>query len=256
MKLPDLDTLSQKQQSIVEVLLTMERLFSDYPLTELEYTSPLQLLVAVILSAQTTDIQVNKVTQSFFKKLHTPDDLVALWESWIAKYIKTVWLHRWKTKNLFKTGKLLQEKTRQKTQEWWIYDTNTNPWSIRDKQMQYDGSEEIFSQWGYYLPDSLKEMQELAWVWIKTAKVVLYVLYGQKYVAVDTHVHRVMNRLGFVDTKSPNQTSKELEELIPDEYKDVAHRVIIYFWRYLCKARTPMCASCPFQHWCPSSTVS
>lgn len=78
MKLPDLDTLSQKQQSIVEVLLTMERLFSDYPLTELEYTSPLQLLVAVILSAQTTDIQVNKVTQSFFKKLHTPDDLVAL----------------------------------------------------------------------------------------------------------------------------------------------------------------------------------
>jgi endonuclease-3 len=84
----------------------------------------------------------------------------------------------------------------------------------------------------------------------KTAKVVLQVLYGQKWIAVDTHVHRVMNRLGIVRTKTPEQSSKRLEQRIPDEYKDMAHRSIIYFGRYLCTARSPQCERCPLIDLC------
>jgi endonuclease-3 len=84
----------------------------------------------------------------------------------------------------------------------------------------------------------------------KTAKVVLYVLYKQRRVAVDTHVHRVMNRLAVVDTKTPEQTSKLLEDIIPDNYKDIAHHTIIYFGRYLCIARKPQCERCPLTRMC------
>jgi len=95
--------------------------------------------------------------------------------------------------------------------------------------MNYESSSAMYASFGYIIPESIEELVELPGVGIKTAKVVLYVLYGQRHVAVDTHVHRVMNRLGVVTTNSPEQTSKQLETIIPDSYKDIAHKTIIYF---------------------------
>ena len=242
------------KKDIPWILDQMDELFKDYPLTELVYETPFQLLTAVLLSAQTTDVQVNKVTDSFFEVVTSPEDVVKLWEEGVKQYIKTVWLHKSKTKNLVKTAYMLVEKTWEKTtidkdattQIVWKKQTM----NIRDVQYQFTSGDEILDHYWYWLPDTLDEMIQLAWVGIKTAKVVLYVLYGQRWVAVDTHVHRVMNRLWIVKTKTPEQTSKLLETKIPDQYKDVAHRVIIYFGRYLCKAKKPECERCPLQDRC------
>ncbi len=197
----------------VKALEEMNILFGDYPLTELNYKTPFELLMAVMLSAQTTDKQVNKVTKAFFEVAKTPEDVVRLGESGVKEYIKTVGLHVSKTKNLVKMSQQLIER-------------------------------------GGEIPDTLEEMTKLAGVGIKTAKVVLYVLYGKKFVAVDTHVQRVMYRLGIVQTTSPEQTSHLLEKIIPDSYKDMAHRVVIYFGRYLCKAQKPECYRCPLTDMC------
>lgn len=195
----------------------MNTLFADYPMTELNYETPFQLLVAVILSAQTTDKQVNKVTEELFKVVKTPEDILLLWESWVGAYIKTVGLHISKTKNLVKMAQ-----------------------QLIDFRGLYKSE----------IPDTMEGMTQLAWVGIKTAKVVLYILYGHKLVAVDTHVHRVMNRLWIVHTTNPEKTSYLLESRIPDMYKDMAHKVIIYFGRYLCKAKKPECYRCPLTHLC------
>lgn len=237
------------KKKISYVLWVMDELFKDYPLTELNYKTPFQLLIAVILSAQTTDKQVNKVTSSFFDVVETPQDIIPLWELGVKDYIKTVWLHRSKTKNIVKTATILSDATEEKRKEWWKFSWKASS-SIRANQFQYDNAEQLFNDRWYYVPDTIEWMQELAWVWIKTAKVVLYILYGQRRVAVDTHVHRVMNRLWIVKTKTPEQSSKLLEKIIPDDLKDVAHRVIIYFGRYLCLARNPQCERCPLTDIC------
>lgn len=241
-------TRISKKQKIITALQVMDTMFAEYPLTELEYTNPFQLLVAVVLSAQTTDKQVNKVTASLFAHVQSPRDMLTLWESWLKEYIKTVWLHQAKTVNLVKTAQLLDHKTR----DYWWYRPQWAVWSLRDTQQQYADAQALYADRWVYIPDSIDEMLTLPWVGIKTAKVVLYLLYGQKLVAVDTHVHRVMNRLWIVRTTNPNKTSELLEKLIPDEYKDVAHRVLIYFGRYHCTARNPHCSTCPLQAQCPA----
>lgn len=240
----------KKEEKIVIALEAMDELFKDYPLTELDYDSPFQLLLAVMLSAQTTDKQVNVVTKSFFETVIKPDDVVPLWEPWVKEFIKTVWLHVSKTKNVVKIADILVSMTEKKRQEGWVFN-NVEQESIRDKQLQYTDAQSLFADWWYYIPDTLEWMQKLAGVGVKTAKVVLYILYGQRLVAVDTHVHRVMNRLGIVRSKSPEITSKRLEKTIPDHLKDLAHRVIIYFGRYLCTARKPQCDRCPLTKLCP-----
>lgn len=229
--------------NITKILDEMYALFKDYPTTELEYATPFQLLTAVVLSAQTTDIQVNKVTQQLFSVVQTPQDMVDLWEKWLKNYIKTVGLHQSKAKNLFATSQLLVEKTTS-------YSWATTEKTEAEHPLVYKDTAEVFAKHGYYIPDTIEEMVTLPGVGIKTAKVVLYVLYGQRRVAVDTHVHRVMNRLWVVKTQTPEQTSKLLETLIPDDYKDVAHHVVIYFGRYLCKAKKPECRRCPLVKQC------
>ena len=128
--------------------------------------------------------------------------------------------------------------------------SSENQKDIRAQQWQYASAEELYSSRWYRIPDTIDEITKLPWVGIKTAKVVLYILYGQRRVAVDTHVHRVMNRLGIVTTKTPEQTSVLLEKIIPNERKDVAHRVIIYFGRYRCMAKNPSCNRCKLQTIC------
>lgn len=238
----------KKQQLIVDSLAYMQELFANYPLTELSYRTPFQLLVAVMMSAQTTDKQVNKVTVDFFRVVERPEDIVALGEAWVGQMIRTIGLWKGKTTNLVKMAQMILDATPTISKGVEVHYDSVR--DIRVQQRQYADADALYKEWGYRLPDTIEGMTALPGVGIKTAKVVLYILYGQKRVAVDTHVHRVMNRLGIVSTKTPEQTSALLETLIPDERKEVAHRVIIYFWRYHCTAKKPHCANCQLRTVC------
>ncbi len=181
------------------------------PETELHYSTPFQLVVAVMLSAQATDKQVNKVTEKLFVKVKTPDDVVSLWFEKFEKAISSVNYYKSKAKHIFETAKLLGKRK---------------------------------------IPDSLEELMKLPGIGIKTAKLIAHVLYAKPFIAVDTHIHRVANRLWLVKTTAPEKTSELLEKMIPDNYKDVAHHGLVLFGRYHCLARNPKCDICKLQHIC------
>lgn len=226
----------------------MDELFGEYPTTELNYETPFQCLIAVMMSAQTTDKQVNVVTNTLFQKIKGPQDVVDMWLNNFSKAINTVWLWRGKAKNIYATAWMLLEKSKQYEDFQKSEHAATELWN--EDERVYTDAKDVFVNNGYVIPDLIDEMMTLPWVGEKTAKVVLYVLYKQRRVAVDTHVHRVMNRLWVVNTKTPEQTSTLLETRIPDSYKDIAHHTIIYFWRYLCMARKPQCDRCPLTRMC------
>lgn len=201
----------------IDIFFTaLEKLYPENR-TDLIWETPWQLLVAVVMSAQTTDKQVNKVTEKFFKIIKTPYDTVKLTEPERYEHIKWVNYAPTKARNLYKTAQLL----------------------IKNQTNHH-----------YIIPDSLSELIKLHWVGEKTAKVILHVLYQTNDIAVDTHVHRVCNRIGLVHTKEPIQTSKLLDKAIPDKYKHIAHHTLIFFWRYHCTARKPKCQDCPFTKFC------
>ena len=239
------------------MLMTMYELFVDYPLTELRYETPFQCLLAVMLSAQTTDIQVNKVTDVLFKKIKTPADLVAMGEETFGEHIRTVGLWKGKMRHGVAMARMLESRdltpalsSKERESVGDAVGAQYFASSAGDARIRARDAREVYETWWYIIPDTIDEMVKLPGVGIKTAKVVLYLLYGQRRVAVDTHVHRVMNRLWVVQTKHPEQTSKVLEDVIPEELKDVAHRSIIYFGRYLCKAKKPECERCPLWERC------
>lgn len=211
--------LTLKQQTIISQLLTMHEMFPDNE-TELIYHTPFQLLIAVMMSAQTTDKQVNVVTQTLRNFVTCPQDVVALWHDALHNMIRTVNYHNTKAKHIYETSVIL---SKQRT-------STESP--------------------GYIIPQLIDQFITLPWVWVKTAKVVLHVLYGQHWIAADTHVHRVANRLQRVKTIQPEKTSEKLEILIPDEYKSIAHHSIILFGRYHCKAVKPNCETCPLLSQC------
>lgn len=183
--------------------------------TELHRETPFQLLIAVVMSAQTTDKQVNKVTSKLFQIIKHPQDILNLWEDKLREKIKSIGFFNNKTKNIYKLSwQLLSEKY------WWI------------------------------IPNTVEELVKLAWVGIKTAKVAAHQLYGANYIAVDTHVHRVCNRLGRLHTTNPEQTNKVLEWLIYEQNIYLAHHCLILFGRYQCKAKKPLCEKCPLQQSC------
>ncbi len=190
----------------------LKSLFPD-PKTELEYSTPFQLVVAVILSAQTTDIQVNKVTKKIFNQIKIPQDLLQFWSENFKKAINSIWLYNSKSKNIRNLALIL--------------DKNNNK-----------------------IPKTINKLKELPWIGEKTAKVILHVLYNKPVIAVDTHVQRVTNRLWIVSTKTAEQTSKLLEKIIPNTYKPIAHHSLILFWRYYCTARNPKCSTCKLQSIC------
>ena len=198
-----------KYKEIFEYLIS---LFPDAE-TELHYTTSFQLLVAVMLSAQTTDKQVNKVTEKLFFRLKEPDDVIQRSLEDLTKSISSVNLYKTKAKHIRETAKILEA--------WWSL-----------------------------IPQTENELIKLPGVWVKTAKVILHILYKRPVIAVDTHVHRVCNRLWIVNTKMAEQTSKLLEKRIPKEYKPIAHHSLILFWRYICKAQKPICNECKLQHLC------
>lgn len=208
-----------KMQKIKEIIELLDILFPN-PKTELEYQNDFQLLIAIIMSAQTTDKQVNKVNKIFFTKFKTPYDLFLLWEENIRNSINTIWLYNSKAKNIYLTAQLL------------------------------------VTQYHEVIPETLQELQKLPWVWIKTAKVWLSVARNQPYLAVDTHVHRVLNRLGIVNTKTPQETDKKAEKKLKQEDLARLHHTLILFWRYYCTAQKPKCFTCTLEHLCPYKNKS
>ncbi|WP_233508661.1 endonuclease III [Parvularcula marina] len=178
------------------------------PKTELNFHSPYTLLVAVALSAQATDVGVNKATGPLFKVADTPEAMVALGEVGLAGYIKTIGLWRNKAKNVIALSQMLID--------------------------EYNGE----------VPDDRNELQKLPGVGRKTADVVCNEVFGQPTIAVDTHIFRVSNRTGLAIGKTADQVADRLLTVTPEEYRRGAHHWLILHGRYLCKARTPECWRC------------
>lgn len=186
------------------------------PTTELEYTNPYTLLVAVTLSAQSTDVGVNKATRSLFQVVDTPEKMVALGEEGLRTYIKTIGLFNSKAKNIIAAAHLLLQ------------------------------------EYGGQVPQTREDLQRLPGVGRKTANVVLNTAYGHETIAVDTHIFRVARRLGLAQGMTPLAVELELEEKIPALYKKDAHHWLILHGRYVCKARKPECQRCILRDLCPS----
>jgi endonuclease-3 len=178
------------------------------PQTELVYTNPFTLLVAVVLSAQATDAGVNRATKDLFRIADTPAKMAALGEHGLAKYVKTIGLWRNKAKNVIALSKLLIER---------------------------HGSE---------VPHDRDALEALPGVGRKTANVVLMEIFGEGAIAVDTHVFRVSNRTGLANGKTPEQVEAQLMKITPPEYLHGAHHWLILHGRYVCVARTPKCYAC------------
>ncbi len=178
------------------------------PQSDLEFSSDFQLLIAVILSAQATDVSVNRVTPDLFKAAPTPEGMIKLGEKEIKHHIRSIGLSNNKAHNIFKTCSQLIEK--------------------------------YHSQ----VPETREELEQLAGVGPKTAGVVLNIAFNEPEIPVDTHVFRLANRLGLVKTKNVNATEKQLKKIIPDWVINKAHHLLILHGRYICKARKPLCDQC------------
>ncbi|EGP45135.1 endonuclease III [Achromobacter insuavis] len=187
---------------------------NPHPTTELEYDTPFQLLIAVLLSAQATDKSVNIATRKFFPDYGTPQALLALGEEGLADYIKTIGLYRTKAKNAIATCRLLIE------------------------------------QHGGEVPQTREALEALPGVGRKTANVVLNTAFGQPTMAVDTHIFRVSNRTGLAPGKNVLEVELKLEKFVPREYMQDAHHWLILLGRYVCVARKPKCPQCGISDLC------
>jgi len=196
-----------------EFFARLKKVLPD-PKTELEYVNPYTLLVAVVLSAQATDKGVNRATEDLFKRVDTPEKMVKLGVAGLTRYIKTIGLYRGKAKNVIALSKLLIE--------------------------QHDGE----------VPHDREALEELPGVGRKTANVVLNVAFGEKTIAVDTHIFRVANRTGLAPGKNPREVEDGLVKIVPDEYALHAHHWLILHGRYTCVARKPHCPECVVRDLC------
>jgi endonuclease-3 len=182
--------------------------------TALKFSTPFELLVATVLSAQTNDNQVNKITENLFKKYGTPEKFATLTSVELENYIKTCGLYRNKAKNLIKASKLIVSL--------------------------YEGS----------VPKTREELMALPGVGRKTANVILNNAFGIPALAVDTHVFRVAHRLALSSAESPEKTEFQLGKLIPEEKWGDAHHWLIWHGREICTARNPKCSICTVSHYC------
>jgi endonuclease-3 len=184
------------------------------PTTELNYESPFQLLIAVILSAQATDVSVNKATDKLYPVAATPNAILALGVDGLKPYIRTIGLYNSKAENIIKTCRILS------------------------------------SQHDSVVPSTRELLERLPGVGRKTANVVLNTAFGEATIAVDTHIFRVSNRTGIAKGKTPLAVEKRLLRTTPEEFKLDAHHWLILHGRYVCKARKPLCGECPIVEWC------
>ena len=195
-------------------IFTRLREANPEPATELQYGNAFQLLIAVILSAQSTDVGVNKATRALFKKVKTPRAMLKLGEAGLKEHIKTIGLFNTKARNIIKTCTLLVE------------------------------------QHGGKVPEDRAALEALPGVGRKTANVVLNTAFGQPTIAVDTHIFRVSNRTGIAPGKNVTEVEQRLLRLVPDEFKLDAHHWLILHGRYTCIARKPRCQSCTISDLC------
>ena len=199
-----------KRRAIFERL----RAANPEPRTELHFSSPFELLVAVILSAQATDKSVNKATAGLFRAAHTPAAMLALGVDGLSRHIRSIGLYNSKARNIIETSRLLIER--------------------------HSGE----------VPASREELERLPGVGRKTANVVLNTAFGQPTIAVDTHIFRVANRIGLVAGKTPRAVEDKLLKVVPPEFRQDAHHWLILHGRYTCKARNPACPACVINDLC------
>jgi endonuclease-3 len=197
------------------------RAANPHPTTELEYTTPFELLIAVILSAQATDVSVNKAMRRLFPVANTPEQIYALGVDGLIPYIQSIGLYRTKAKNVIETCRLL------------------------------------LARHGGEVPRSREELQALPGVGRKTANVILNTAFGEAAIAVDTHIFRVSNRTGIAPGKNVEEVERKLMKLIPEEFRMDAHHWLILHGRYTCIARSPQCWNCMIADLCeyPTKTL-
>jgi endonuclease-3 len=201
---------ADKRRQIFERL----RAANPHPTTELEYTTPFELLIAVILSAQATDVSVNKATRKLYPVANTPAAIYALGVDGLIPYVQTIGLYKTKAKNVVETCRLLVE--------------------------QHDGQ----------VPREREALQALPGVGRKTANVVLNTAFGVPAMAVDTHIFRVSNRTGIAPGKNVDIVEQKLLKFVPPEFLMDAHHWLILHGRYICVARKPKCGICPIRDDC------
>ncbi|MBI5437602.1 MAG: endonuclease III [Nitrosomonadales bacterium] len=187
---------------------------NPHPKTELEYSTPFELLVAVLLSAQATDVSVNAATRQLFPAANTPQAMLDLGEEKLREYVQRIGLYKTKAKHLMQTCRLLVE------------------------------------QHGGTVPQAREALEALPGVGHKTANVILNAAFGQPAIAVDTHVFRVANRTGIAPGKDVLEVERQLLKFVPDEFKHNAHHWLILHGRYVCQTRKPKCGQCLIMDLC------
>jgi endonuclease-3 len=201
---------AEKRRAIFETLRTA----NPNPTTELEYRTPFELLVAVVLSAQATDKSVNLATRKLYAVANTPAKIAALGEDGLIPYIQTIGLFRNKAKNVAKLARILLD------------------------------------QHGGEVPRDRAALEALPGVGRKTANVVLNTAFGEPTIAVDTHIFRVSNRTGIAPGQDVDEVERKLLKFVPEEFRKDAHHWLILHGRYVCKARAPECWRCTISTWC------
>ncbi|QQR39086.1 endonuclease III [Devosia rhizoryzae] len=206
--------VKQLSRATAEAIFNRFHEIEPEPKGELDYVNAFTLLVAVVLSAQATDVGVNKATKRLFELAPTPAAMVALGEEGITEHIRTIGLYRGKAKNVFALSQLLLEKH------------------------------------GGDVPSEREALEALPGVGRKTANVVLNIFFKQPTIAVDTHLFRVSNRTGLAPAPTPLAVEQKLLKIVPERFMLHAHHWLILHGRYICKARTPECWRCPIREWC------
>jgi len=202
-----------KRTDVVELFSRLREL-NPHPTTELVYTTPFELLIAVVLSAQATDVGVNKATRKLYAVANTPQAILRLGEEGLKRYISTIGLYNAKAANVIALCRLLIERH------------------------------------GGEVPHSREALEALPGVGRKTANVVLNTAFGEATIAVDTHIFRVANRTGLAPGKDVRAVEDKLEKVVPAEFKHDAHHWLILHGRYVCKARKPDCPHCAIRDLC------
>lgn len=201
------------QQKRIEILSRL-RAANPHPTTELHFSNPYELLIAVLLSAQATDVGVNKATKGLFAAANNPQDMLALGVDGVKQHIKTIGLFNTKAENVIKTSQILVDK--------------------------HQGQ----------VPENREALEALPGVGRKTANVVLNTAFGWPTIAVDTHIFRVSNRMNFAPGKNVDEVEAKLLKVVPAEFKIDVHHWLILHGRYTCIARKPKCGSCLIEDLC------